>query len=171
MPGNLTIALAIMGSTLGLYSAILSTLNAFWQWRDRRPQVRIVLRPAVRGDEAEKGLQISITAHNIGAKLVVVTGVGFVLPDKWQYWVGVAPGLGPLPFELAPASNFMVFTQPSILAKNLRDEGLAGTVKLTGFISTAAGQRFEGGRMLLNLQTGQILPGKDRTVWTLLLRG
>jgi hypothetical protein len=171
MPSGLTTVLAIFASVVGLYGAILSTINAYWRWRDRHSQIRIRLHKKIEIMPDKTNILIAWQAQNIGTNPVTLIGAGLLLPNEIQYRVsGLSTGSAAFPHVIVPGQYYILHTLVETLVHDLQENGLSGTVRFTGFGNSAIGETFKGGNLRLNLASGELVQGKDNRIWGMFTR-
>ncbi|SRR5260370_20631295 len=87
MPSGLTTVLAIFASIVGIYGAILSSINAYWHWKEQHSQIRIRLYAIIEKMLDETYRYVAWQAQNIGTKPVIIAGGGIILPNRYRFWV------------------------------------------------------------------------------------
>jgi hypothetical protein len=150
----------------GLYAAILSTLNAYWRWRDKRSHIRITIRPTAEyipdgphamAEYTPECLHVSVLwqALNCGEKPVTLTYGGFILSRKYLYWF--PDSTKSFPHELLPGHEYSIQTTVKVLANDIQEEyGLSGTIRFTGFTTNSIGETFKEGKLRINIASERL---------------
>lgn len=161
MPSNIIAIIAI-------YGAILSSITAFWLWRDRHPQIRIRLYAAIEATHDDTDIFIVWRAQNIGAKPLTLTEAGFILPNKLRYFIGLSEHIGAFPHEIVPGNDYILSTRIKTIVHGFQEIGLFGAIQFTGFGSSETGEVFRGGELKLDITSGKLIQGEYNKLRTLI---
>jgi putative transposase len=130
----------VITAVVAVYGAILSTYNALLRRKERRRLVRVELSMGLlaTGPHLSRPMLI-LRASNPGNRTVTLTGPGVRLPNGAQAFFPVPESNVEFPYDLPEGKSCSVWTEASHFARDLRNHGLSGTVKLVGFYRDATG--------------------------------
>ena len=96
---------------------------------------------------------VLINAKNTGFRSVVLSTPGFVLPNKREAVIPLPFGDVNLPHELKDGNKCSIWIDPKEIMKALKQEKLAGRVKLKGYFVDALGQRHMSKSFLFDMDS------------------
>jgi hypothetical protein len=142
----------IVSGAVALYGALLSTLNAVSSFREKRRQVMV---EAAYGFEAYgPGIgpnSMILTARNKGYQSVSLTSAGIRLPDGRDAVYLRQSGDTCFPHELEGGKSCTVCIPFQSFAGPFKQEGLSGTIRLSGYFRDALGKTHTSKRFKFNL--------------------
>ncbi len=127
-------------AAVAVYGAALSSWNAWVKYRENRPNVKVKTSYGFETYGPSLGPNsVFITAMNKGSD-VTLTSAGFRLPDKRTVALLAPSGTARFPQLLQSASSCFVTIPIRQLAREIREAGFSGEIKLVGYYRDALDQ-------------------------------
>ena len=141
------------GHCVGLYGAMLATFvaiyNAVTKWKERRPEVRVQSYNEVTyyswsasDDDSVKLAEneLVLRAVNSGDRMVILSSMGFILPNKEKMEPVGVRRTPDFPHELSLESRCTARIDPREFAAQLKSKGFSGRLELVGFYEDEVGR-------------------------------
>jgi len=141
------------GHCIGLYGAILATTvavyNAVTKWKERKPEVRVDSYSEVTyyswsasDDDSVKLTEneLVLRAVNSGHRMVILSSMGFILPNKEKMDPMGVRSTASFPHELSLENRHTVSIAAREFAAQLKSKGFSGRLKLVGFYEDEVGR-------------------------------
>jgi hypothetical protein len=143
---------SIVTGIVAVYGALLSTWNAIASHREKR---RHVIVEAAYGFETygpEIGpTSIILTARNKGYQPISLTSAGIRLPDGRDAVYLRQSGDARFPHELEGGKSCTICIPMQSVAGQFKQEGLSGTIRLSGYFRDALGKTHTSKRFKFSL--------------------
>jgi hypothetical protein len=142
---NVTSIAATTGVILGVYGAVLSTLNLINQRRAAIPQLKVILREIHTIDVPSgrvSDLRLVVDAANYGQKICTIEMLGFEFGGSTPVQVPQPEGDVMFPHEVKPETSATMYFSPKALAKNIHDQELSGNVKVVACVIDAVRRQY-----------------------------
>ena len=145
--------MAHRATAIALYGAGLSSYNIWIARKDKKPKLKVTARIAqtisATNDVGEP--EFKLLAANIGQASVSVATCGLRLPDKTE--LRVLLSYYPSENELASGKAFHARAEPFRIAREARERGFKGNIKLRPFFADEIGRYFWGKPITLDVDS------------------
>jgi len=124
----------ILTALVALYGAVLATYNFIVQLKGRKASVKVQISQGfIASPLGASEPMVILSALNVGEKAVTLCEQGFILPNGMRMvYPDPLSDVG-FPHELTPGKSCRVWTEAAGFARELKEQGYPGTVKLIGF--------------------------------------
>jgi hypothetical protein len=143
---SLTDWAAAYGAVLSTILALFGAIRWFLERREKRPRIQVTTKlgfSTVPGMPGTSDYLIYFEAANVGERPVTLNVPYLLLPDGRNLWLIEAQRFVPLPHELLPGKNFMVWEELRELARSLSGQGFSGEIKVVCMFKDAVGNSYK----------------------------
>lgn len=139
---------------IALWGAILSTYKVLSDYMKRTRKLKVELAYGVgRYQGGQFGPPIiSIIATNIGFREITLNSMGYLLPDNQQILFLEPQSSVKFPCSLSEGKQCVVWQTQRELAKDLKNHGYSGKIKLRGYYKSATGETYKSKSIGFNVE-------------------
>ena len=120
---------------VAIYGAILSTYNFVSKIREKKRRIKVNFSfgflTGVSGQLSPD--MLLLTAVNTGYRPIILNSVGFILPNNKTAVIPIPLSNVNFPYELKEGKDCLVWTEVKEFAKELKEKGFKGRIKLIAF--------------------------------------
>ncbi len=144
----------IVTAVVAIYGAILSTYTLIQNRQEKQRRVSVKLSNGFLhyGNDGLSPAMLLLEATNPGDRTVILNTAGLSLPDgKTVAFLNPQSNVS-FPHSLAEGNSCIVWTPLKELARQLRQEGYSGKVKLVGFFRDQLGRLYKSKAFIFDIE-------------------
>jgi hypothetical protein len=139
--GNWDVVITLI---IAVYGALISTIKVIYDRskHTRRLKVKLVSGFISQGGFVEPEV-LFLTAVNVGFTGIILNSVGFLLPDNKKTAIVRPNSYVRFPHTLSGGNKCEVWKGKRQFARELKEHGFSGKIKIKGYYGTATGKTFK----------------------------